>query len=335
MCGEPSSFRPTARKRASSRVVERPPCPRGNADVLLRDHEPHGAPVGHEPQMRRHDRDEPLALARGLGRRDAAIAVGVDDLPPLERRDLGHVEHVAHGDVPCAEVEPRVLVDREVAERVRHRDRGDERPPARGSPISAARNSLTRGSPGVAARPERRADGSAACAPAPCVSAVRARSRLPAQAAIAPRCHESCGSIVPRRFASFACGRAWRHLPAAVQRPGQRVVAVDGRAEGERLARERDDRGARDHARVRGVEERRLEVGVAAGPDEEGVLDAHERVGLLRAGLVAARLRARRRAARRCRAAAGARRRARTTSAPAARLPRATATAPRPASARA
>ena len=41
---------------------------------------------------------------------------------------------------------------------------------------------------------------------------------------------------------------------------------------------------------MRGVEERRLEVGVAARPDEEGVLDAHERVGLPGARLVTARL---------------------------------------------
>ena len=181
--------------------------PAREPDVLLRDHEPHGAPVGHELNVRRHDRDEPLALARGLCRRRCvrrhwrrrSAAAGTSGSRPCRARSARR--HAS------PEIEPRVLVDREVAERVRHRDRRNdgrqrEAPDQGGAEQPHASLARSRRAAGASSGWKRGVRARAF------VSAVRARSRLPAQAAIAPRCHESCGSIVPRRFASLACGRA-------------------------------------------------------------------------------------------------------------------------------
>ena len=66
-------------------------------------------------------------------------------------------------------------------------------------------------------------------------------------------------------------------------------MPVDGGAEGERLAGERDDGRARPRAGVRCLEERRLEIGVATRADEEPLLEADEGVGLPGTSLVAAR----------------------------------------------
>ena len=66
VCGEPPSVSPTARKRASSRVVESPPCPCGNATRAVLEREPHGLAVGQQPQVRRDDRDQPVVLLRRL-----------------------------------------------------------------------------------------------------------------------------------------------------------------------------------------------------------------------------------------------------------------------------
>src|SRR5258707_1389661 len=114
-------------------------------------------------------------------------------------------------------------------------------------------------------------------------------------------CASASGTITARRAtAARAVRAAWRMpirrlrqglatLPGGVERPCERIVAVHGGPEGERLAGQRDDCRARHGAGVRGVEEGRLEIGVATCADEERVLDADEGVGLLRAGGVAAR----------------------------------------------
>ena len=147
-------------------------------------------------------------------------------------------------------------------------------------------------------------------------SAVRARSRLPAQAAIAPRCHESCGSIVPRRFASFACGSACGTCrPSTAPTRGRRARRRRGGTRAPcgpapRPRRARASPGARRR-------ESGLEVGVAAGARMKRAFSTPTSAY---ASLAPARCRApraRRRAARRCRAAAGGRPRARTTAAPA------------------
>src|SRR5437667_3031838 len=57
---------------------------------------------------------------------DRLVAVGVHDAQLLERGDLGHVDDVADGDGARLETESGVTVDREVAERVRVRDRRAE-----------------------------------------------------------------------------------------------------------------------------------------------------------------------------------------------------------------
>ena len=66
--------------------------------------------------------DAELEPAGGLGREAGAA----NPLPRLQRRDLGQVERVVDVDAPARELDRRVAVDREVAERVRLRDAGRE-----------------------------------------------------------------------------------------------------------------------------------------------------------------------------------------------------------------
>ena len=58
-----------------------------------------------------------------LGIRDFAVLVRVERLARLERRDLGLVDDEVEGDPVGFDPEPRVVVDREVAERVGEHDR--------------------------------------------------------------------------------------------------------------------------------------------------------------------------------------------------------------------
>ena len=63
-----------------------------------------------------------------LGVRDLAILVRVERLPRLEGRDLGLVDDEIEGDPVGFDPEPRVVVDREIAERVgEHDGRQEER----------------------------------------------------------------------------------------------------------------------------------------------------------------------------------------------------------------
>ena len=88
---------------------------------------------------------------------------------------------------------------------------------------------------------------------------------------------------------ALGLGQRLLALARRVERPGEGVVAVHGRPLRERLARQRDDRVARQRAGVRGLEERELEIGVAAGAHEQALLGAHERIGVAGALGVAAR----------------------------------------------
>ena len=63
-----------------------------------------------------------------LGVRDLAILVRVERLPRLEGRDLGLVDDEIEGDPVGFDPEPRVVVDREIAERVGKHDRRQEEP---------------------------------------------------------------------------------------------------------------------------------------------------------------------------------------------------------------
>ena len=86
-------------------------------------------PVDGQPE------ELPLPIAgrpdgrRGLGIGDVAVAVGVHRLALLERRDLGHVDHDVEPDLAGRQRDSRVMVDREVAERV-----GEDRRPESAAP---------------------------------------------------------------------------------------------------------------------------------------------------------------------------------------------------------
>ena len=113
----------------------------------------------------------------------------------------------------------------------------------------------------------------------------------PAQSAIAPRCYETCGSAVPRRLPRGPQAAPGVALAGREQRPAERVVrrTTDGRsASAVRASATTASRSAPRCAWL-ALEERELEVVVAAGRGEEAPPRADEGVGVVRAGGVAAR----------------------------------------------
>ena len=99
---------PTARYTTSSRSVFSPPAPGRVATLWSTTASAHAPPVEGEHE-----------LLRESGGIAGLAELGAE----LVRRNLGDVQRVPHVDVPAGDLDPRVPIDREVAERMRPRRR--------------------------------------------------------------------------------------------------------------------------------------------------------------------------------------------------------------------
>ncbi|MCA1613263.1 MAG: hypothetical protein LC800_03710 [Acidobacteria bacterium] len=90
----------------------------GHARAVHLDRQPVGVPPG-----------DSFGVEAQLRVRHRAVAVRVDLLRLLKRRDLRHVHDVAHADALRADFDAGEVVDGEVAERVRDGDRSSARRP--------------------------------------------------------------------------------------------------------------------------------------------------------------------------------------------------------------
>ncbi len=120
----------------STRVVRSPPWP-GGCEIVAR-------PAGRSATAAR-PRSPPAARSTSVRLR--ASSAGSGRLALLEGRDLGLVEDVANVDAIRRDADPRQVVDREVAERVRRRDGRCERQRAHGQACSADRGCTHVGAP--------------------------------------------------------------------------------------------------------------------------------------------------------------------------------------------
>ena len=102
----------------SIRIVDRPPSPAGKLIAAAVRSGDAASPADRQPQSRRLLVAGGRLGGGGLGVADRAVAVGVDPLALLERRDLGHVDDDVEADLGRGDGDPREVVDREVAERV-------------------------------------------------------------------------------------------------------------------------------------------------------------------------------------------------------------------------
>ena len=109
------------------RIVDSPPLPGGNESPAPIRPSRTAVPstVRLEGPADRHAGRR--ARRRRLGRRQRPVAVEVEALARLERGDLGLVDDDVEHHPRRLDADPRVVVDREVAERVRQRDGRDDR----------------------------------------------------------------------------------------------------------------------------------------------------------------------------------------------------------------
>ena len=105
--------------------MARPELPLGVGDRGVELGELDGAPVRSQPEVGLDLGELSLQHRRALRAGDLPVAVGVEPLDLLERRDLGLVEDVGELGLALVEADLGEVVDAEVAERVRGRLPGE------------------------------------------------------------------------------------------------------------------------------------------------------------------------------------------------------------------
>ncbi len=192
------------------------------------------------------------------------------DATGLERRDLGQIQHVADVEPRARGLDPAEAVDREVAERVRRRERRERERRGRESKEHEPPHRRA-----FLATGDHKTEKCGLSASARCRNASPA-ARLPRQRSIIPRWKSLSAS---RRAEPERAPRVGERLATAAvpgERPGEHVVAVDARALGAGAAGQRQR--VREPDAVVDVEERGLEVGLDAVRDEEPLDHADQRV---------------------------------------------------------
>ena len=137
--------------------MERPPAPGGKDSPADSEGQRERGSVGGQGELR--DQGGALGLTAGIDLlgRHRGVAVEVEVEPLLERRDLGLVDHEVDEDAVGADPDRGVVVDREVAQRVRGGDPGKQHGREGGEDRRTGEAEASRGARGVTIR--HRADG--------------------------------------------------------------------------------------------------------------------------------------------------------------------------------
>ena len=133
------------------RSVDSPALPAGNAMPASTSRIGVADPATEKAQVATDRRAARLPRGRQLGCRQGAIRIGIERLPGLEGRDLGLVDDDVEQHPRRLDPDPRVVVDREVAERMRQCDASDHQDQDRAqreAPCEGRTGALIGSSPG-------------------------------------------------------------------------------------------------------------------------------------------------------------------------------------------